>query len=224
VVLASSDLVNPNLTILTDTLPSNQRYSFNFSGNAQALDHILVDNKMLPRVSRFAYARNNADFPESFSTDGSRSERISDHDMPVAYFTFPPPVADLTISVTDSPDPVLAGTNLTYTLTVTNNGPDTASNVVVTDILPFGVNATACEVTTGGACRSIGNVILVLFNSLKPSTTQTVKLTTSVERSLPNNSILRSIVTVGSNISDPTPLNNVVITSTTVTKSRGNNK
>jgi uncharacterized repeat protein (TIGR01451 family) len=47
--------------------------------------------------------------------------------------------ADLEISKADSPDPVTVGDNLTYTITVTNNGPDAAANVVVTDTLPSGV-------------------------------------------------------------------------------------
>src|SRR5205823_12460249 len=36
--------------------------------------------------------------------------------------------ADLHIAKSDSPDPVLAGNNLTYTVTVTNSGPSFASN------------------------------------------------------------------------------------------------
>ena len=31
-----------NLTNLTNTLPEDERYSFNFQGNSQSLDHILV--------------------------------------------------------------------------------------------------------------------------------------------------------------------------------------
>ena len=49
--------------------------------------------------------------------------------------------ADLSISMWDSPDPVQAGQTLTYTITVTNNGPDDALGVVVTDTLPAGVTA-----------------------------------------------------------------------------------
>ncbi len=90
VTLASDDLVDPNLTALVETLPPDQRYSFVFGGNGQTLDHVLVDGEMLQRVSRFAYARNNADFPEVYGGDATRSERVSDHDMPVAYFNFPP--------------------------------------------------------------------------------------------------------------------------------------
>lgn len=86
VVLASSDLVNPDLTNLIETLPQMERYSFTFDGNAQALDYILVNNNFLSRLSRHAYARNNGDFPAKYYEDGNRPERLSDHDMPVGYF------------------------------------------------------------------------------------------------------------------------------------------
>ena len=48
-------------------------------------------------------------------------------------------LADLAITKADNPDPAVAGTDITYTLTVTNNGPSTAVNVVVKDVLPAGV-------------------------------------------------------------------------------------
>ncbi|MGH3737289.1 MAG: hypothetical protein ACRDT6_16990 [Micromonosporaceae bacterium] len=49
------------------------------------------------------------------------------------------PIADLRVTKTDSPDPVMAGEELFYTITVTNDGPDTAFGVVATDVLPDGV-------------------------------------------------------------------------------------
>ena len=60
-----------------------------FDGNAQALDHILVNALALRRFSRVAYARSDADFPESLRADAARPERLSDHDAIVAYFSFP---------------------------------------------------------------------------------------------------------------------------------------
>jgi hypothetical protein len=89
VVLASPDLVEPNLTNLIDTLPADQRYSYSFDGNAQVLDHVLMGASLESRFSRFHYARNDADFPESYRNDSSRPERLSDHDLPVAYFMLP---------------------------------------------------------------------------------------------------------------------------------------
>lgn len=46
---------------------------------------------------------------------------------------------DLSIVKSDNSDPVNAGTQLTYTLSVENAGPDIAEQVVVTDQLPAGV-------------------------------------------------------------------------------------
>ncbi|PYR92129.1 MAG: nuclease [Acidobacteria bacterium] len=89
VVLASPDLVNPDLTNVVDLLPAAQRYSFSFAGNAQALDHVLVNEPARRRFTRMAYARLDADFPESFRGDITRPERLSDHDAAIAYFSFP---------------------------------------------------------------------------------------------------------------------------------------
>jgi len=48
-------------------------------------------------------------------------------------------LADLAVIKSDNPDPVLAGNNLTYTITVTNAGPNDATSVILTDTLPSGV-------------------------------------------------------------------------------------
>ncbi len=96
VVDQSPDLVNPDFFNLVDELPADQRYSFIFEGTPQALDHILVNNVAHARTTRFAFARNNADFPEvpasAFASNAARPERNSDHDMPVAYFSLAGPV------------------------------------------------------------------------------------------------------------------------------------
>lgn len=88
VVLASSDLVNPDLIELIDQLPPDQRYSFSFDGNAQTLDHEIVTPSLFTYFSRISYARSNGDFPEIYRSDPNRPERLSDHDMPVSYFKF----------------------------------------------------------------------------------------------------------------------------------------
>jgi predicted extracellular nuclease len=89
VALATSDLVTPDLISLGDSLGPSQQYSFVFDGNAQAIDHILVNASALKRASRVAYARSNADFPESLRNDPERPERLSDHDAIVGYFSLP---------------------------------------------------------------------------------------------------------------------------------------
>jgi predicted extracellular nuclease len=85
------DLVTPNFTNLSvapSTLPTN-RYSFVFSGNAQNLDHILVNASAATTLSpvRLEHARINADFGEDNRGDAAIPVRLSDHDALVAYFT-----------------------------------------------------------------------------------------------------------------------------------------
>jgi len=89
VVLCSFDLVNPDLVDLAGTVPAADRYSYSFDGAAQVLDHELVTQNLMGRFDGLRYARNDADFPESFRNDPNRPERISDHDMAVAYFRLP---------------------------------------------------------------------------------------------------------------------------------------
>ena len=59
------------------------------------------------------------------------------------------PVADLGLTKSDSPDPVLAGQLLTYTLGVSNAGPHTAPGVTVTDTLPTGVDVRLGDALSG---------------------------------------------------------------------------
>jgi len=137
VVTASPDLVDPDFTDLVTTLPHDQQYSFVFDGSAQVLDHIVVNPNLLSKLSRFAYARNDADFPEAFRNDSNRSERISDHDMPVAYFTLPEatsPVLHLPADITvDATGP--SGAVVTFTATATDA---VDASVVVTCVPPSG--------------------------------------------------------------------------------------
>jgi uncharacterized protein len=130
VVLASDDLVNPDLVDLVESVPADQRYSFVFDGVAQELDHVLVTGNVTPFVSRFEYARNDADFPESYRGDASRPERISDHDMVVAYFAVP-----LVSTVTYTGDTnVEAGSDLHLAANVI--GPSTGTIVFTIDTMP----------------------------------------------------------------------------------------
>lgn len=98
VLLSTLALVSPVLTNLTDTAPSDQRYSYVFDGNAEEIDHILVTENLAPRVNGLQYARDNADFPASYLNDPSRPERYSDHDIPVAYIQIPAVISGVSVS------------------------------------------------------------------------------------------------------------------------------
>ncbi len=74
---------------------------------------------------------------------------------------FPVTEADLAVTKTDYPDPVYAGDGLTYTLTILNNGPETAKNVIVFDKLPDTVSLISSTPSQGR--RNYANGVLA-FN------------------------------------------------------------
>jgi uncharacterized repeat protein (TIGR01451 family) len=67
------------------------------------------------------------------------------------------PCADLRLTMTDAPDPITIGNNVTYSLAVTNLGPDFATNVTVTDTLPSGMIVLSATPSTG-ACVGTSTV------------------------------------------------------------------
>jgi len=79
---------------------------------------------------------------------GVRVANIGDC-APVMAVNFGNPTADVAITKTDSPDPVVAGEMLYYAISVVNNGPAAATNVQVIDVLPAGVTY---QTSTGGYC------------------------------------------------------------------------
>ena len=80
------DLVTPDLTNLVDTIvPVEERYSFNFGGNAQVLDHALVSDAALLLVSGAEYGRGNSDGAEILIEDDTTAITASDHDGLVVF-------------------------------------------------------------------------------------------------------------------------------------------
>jgi len=88
VINASEDLLESDLINLVDLIKPEQKYSYIFDGNAQVLDHIIINENFKKHINGFGYARLNADFPEIYRNDATRVERFSDHDAAVVYFTF----------------------------------------------------------------------------------------------------------------------------------------
>lgn len=111
--------------------------------------------------------------------------------------------ADVAIDLAESPNPVSVGSNLTYTITVTNHGPKTASEVVVTDSLPGALSFLSVATTTGFA-TNIGNLVAVNIGTLTNHANAIISLVVR-----PNNTgNFTNLVVVTSSVLDLTPSNN----------------
>lgn len=75
------------------------------------------------------------------------------------------PAADLQLTITDAPDPVPVGRPFTYSIFLTNRGPNVASNIVISDVLPASLNLVSVQ-TTHGACTNQGNSITCAIDQL----------------------------------------------------------
>ena len=93
------------------------------------------------------------------------------------------PQADVAVTVS-GPATVLAGENYTYTITVTNLGPATATNIIATNLLPAGVTyVSGTGVASVGGSTVTFNTITLAANG---TTTFTVTVTAPASGSLTN--------------------------------------
>ena len=121
--------------------------------------------------------------------------------------------ADLGISMTAAPNPVGTGSKLTYSITVSNVGPDSAQAATVTDVLPAGVTFVSSTASIG-SCSGTTTVTCTLGTFANGATaTITIVVTPAAAGTLTNT------VNVTSSTPDPIPSNNTATTSTTVTGS-----
>jgi predicted extracellular nuclease len=138
-----SILEQAGLHALIDDLPLNERYSYVFDGNSQAIDHMLVGGGLLPRPRAYDPVHVNAEF----------AIQVSDHDPQVGGFTLDGP----TVSA-NGPYTVAEGSSTT--LTASGSDPSGGALTYRWDFDGDGVYETAgaapaFSVADGPAVRTV---------------------------------------------------------------------
>ena len=109
------------------------------------------------------------------------------------------------------PATVVPGVDLSYIITVTNNGPSDAQNVEIIDPAPAGLQfLTALPVT---ACTALPNQVVCTVATLPANASTTFTLTASVPEDYNPATDVTNVVTATSTTADPNLFNNTDQTS-----------
>ena len=123
--------------------------------------------------------------------------------------------ADLSVLITDSPDPVKVGTNVTYTVRVTNNGPAPASGVTLSNTTVTNGVLGSVTPSTGTCTVSKTKVISCNLGNLASGGSATVQV---VAKAPTKTGTMSLRATGSSTVPDPNSANNTATQSTAVVR------
>lgn len=116
--------------------------------------------------------------------------------------------ADLSIANTDAPDPVLAGSDVTYSIQVQNNGINAANNVTLTHTFSDDI----VYVSSTHSCDVDGNIVTCTIAELATGATETIDIVVQPDM----DGILQNDIAVASSTDDPDTSNNTAQVTITV--------
>ncbi|HXZ28369.1 MAG TPA: hypothetical protein VEG08_10270, partial [Terriglobales bacterium] len=128
--------------------------------------------------------------------------------------------ADLALATVPSPNPVMAGNNITYSQTITNNGPATAANLSFTQATPANTTFQSVSPPVGWSCTTppVGGTgtITCTAPTLAAGATVNLLVSVNVASSVADGSTITASSSVSSTTSDPVPANNSTTSNTGV--------
>lgn len=95
------------------------------------------------------------------------------------------PSAGLALANSASPEIVPVGTDITYTLRISNLGPAAAQSVTLVDTLPAATTFVSCTATGGGVCGGTGNARTVSLAGLAAGASSTITLVARIGSGVP---------------------------------------
>ena len=126
--------------------------------------------------------------------------------------------ADLSIAKSADRQQARAGQEVTYTLTITNNGPSTAMNVRVADNLPTEMIFVSAQ--HNGVYYQESHTIEWMLGNMEQGETIAIDIAVTLHDDTPEGISVINYANVSGDISDPNPVNNTAVHILTVTGPR----
>jgi len=112
---------------------------------------------------------NDGTVSTAFSINGTGDDTNDNNNIETENTAYVTPDADMAVTVSDSPDPVNPDNNITYTVQVTNNGPDTATNASLGSFNSGSLRFQSAVVPAGWNCTLPAVNATPTFNCTNPS-------------------------------------------------------
>ncbi len=129
--------------------------------------------------------------------------------------------ADLSVTKVDTPDPVVPGGNITYTITVTNAGPGNAADVSFSDEIPADTRQIEFTSPPDWSCLVVTIGTVTCSNPSFSPGSAVFTMTVETPSSLTTGAVVTNTASVISFTADPSPGNNSATATTTVAANPG---
>ncbi len=216
-----SDLLPAGTTFLSQTQTSGPAFTLSNSGNqlSDTLASLPAGQSATFQVQAQVTAAAGSNLSDTAQVSSPTLDLNSANNSATAT-TAVQPSADVAVSVS-APATVNAGNTVTYTITVSNNGPNAAQGISLSDLLPAGTTFVSQSQTSGPAftLTNSGNQLSDSIASLASGQSATLQVVAQTKSSLANNSSLSDTATVSTQTTDPVSGNNSSSASTTVNTS-----
>jgi large repetitive protein len=157
----------------------------------------------------------------NIATVSSANDPTSENDSSATSLTVSS--ADVGVTKSGPATAVAGGPTYTYTITLSNSGPDPANDAAFADTLPAGVSFVSLVQDTGPMASCAGSVGSSTVSCSIPAlgNGQTAQFTLTVQPlpSIPNGTVINNTATASTSSADSNPNNNMSTASTTVSTS-----
>ncbi len=180
---------------------------------------ILPQDRLQPmRVRAEADGAPDTTFPHlqavGVTFQGDTSDAVTNNNLIVGTLlvTGNNPLADIEVELSDNVDPVQPDGLVTYTVSVTNNGPGNASDVMLGTSLPLG-STFISEASVGFDCGAVGTQVDCVIGNLANGDSRTVDINVQAPDT---DTQMTMVATASASEVDPQSINNTAAETTDV--------